>query len=81
MRWTATSAITILPAQNDHLAPCHAHTRHHAGGSGLSQASDELAARLPDLTELTDDERTTITNVIDALITKSKLRAITGGAG
>lgn len=37
--------------------------------------------RLTDLDQVTDDERTTITNVIDALVTKSKLRAITGGAG
>ncbi|GAA4984936.1 helix-turn-helix transcriptional regulator [Actinopolymorpha pittospori] len=30
---------------------------------------------------LIDDERATVTNVIDALVTKSKLRAITSGVG
>jgi hypothetical protein len=38
-------------------------------------------ARLADLDQLTDEERVTITNVIDALVTKAKLRLITGGAG
>lgn len=38
-------------------------------------------ARLADLDQLTDEERATITNVIDALVTKAKLRLITGGAG
>ena len=44
-RWTATSAITILPAQNGHLAPCHAHTRHETGGSGLKFSNVEEARR------------------------------------
>lgn len=30
---------------------------------------------------ISDEERATITNVIDALVTKAKLRLITGGAG
>ncbi|MGD7708306.1 helix-turn-helix domain-containing protein [Microlunatus sp. Y2014] len=47
----------------------------------LNAPSSHLDARLADLDQLTDDERATITNVIDALITKSKLRAITGDAG
>lgn len=40
-----------------------------------------LEARLADLGQLTDEERATITNVIDALVTKTRLRLITGGAG
>ena len=47
----------------------------------LNAPSSHVDARLSDLDQLTDDERATITNVIDALVTKSKLRAITGGAG
>lgn len=47
----------------------------------LTGPSTHLDARLTDLDQLTDDERTTITNVIDALMTKAKLRLITGGAG
>ena len=35
-------------------------------------------ARLADLDQVSDDERTTITNVIDALVTKAKLRLIAG---
>lgn len=31
--------------------------------------------------QLTDEERATITNVIDALVTKAKLRLIICGAG
>ena len=31
--------------------------------------------------QLTDEERATITSVIDALVTKASLRLITGGAG
>lgn len=47
----------------------------------LNAPSNHLDARLADLDQLTDDERTTtITNVIDALVTKGKLRAITSGA-
>lgn len=37
-----------------------------------------IDARLVDLDGLTDDERATITNVIDAITTKAKLRLITG---
>ena len=47
----------------------------------LNTPSNHIDARLADLDQLTDDERTTITNVIDALITKAKLRLITGGTG
>lgn len=43
--------------------------------------SSHVDARLADLDQLSDDERTTIANVIDALVTKAKLRLITGGAG
>ncbi|MGL5850617.1 MAG: helix-turn-helix domain-containing protein [Phycicoccus sp.] len=46
----------------------------------LTAPSSHLDARLTDLDQLTDDERTTITNVIDALITKAKLRLLTSGA-
>ncbi|GAB3170617.1 hypothetical protein GCM10027059_37350 [Myceligenerans halotolerans] len=43
----------------------------------LNTPATIIDARLADgLDTLTDDERTTITNVIDALITKAKLRAI-----
>ncbi|WP_219108469.1 hypothetical protein [Austwickia sp. TVS 96-490-7B] len=45
----------------------------------LTGPSSHHDARHADLDELTDDERATITNVIDALITKSKLCAITSG--
>jgi hypothetical protein len=39
-------------------------------------------ARLADLDRLTDEERATITNVIDAFVAKAKLRLIIiGGAG
>jgi transcriptional regulator with XRE-family HTH domain len=44
----------------------------------LTRPHNPLDARLADLDQLTDDERTTITNVIDALVTKAKLRLITG---
>jgi transcriptional regulator with XRE-family HTH domain len=47
----------------------------------LTGPSTHLDARLADLDQLTDDERTTITNVIDALITKAKIRALTTGTG
>ncbi|GAB3851808.1 hypothetical protein GCM10028801_01900 [Nocardioides maradonensis] len=47
----------------------------------LNAPSSHVDARLADLDQLTDDERATITNVIDALVTKAKLRLITGGAG
>ncbi len=46
----------------------------------LNAPSNHVDARLADLDQLTDDERNTITNVIDALVTKAKLRLITGGA-
>ena len=35
---------------------------------------------LPPLQELTDDERATIANVIDATTTRARLRLITGNA-
>ena len=44
----------------------------------LNAPSSHVDARLADLDQLSDDERTTITNVIDALVTKAKLRLITG---
>ncbi|WP_460766430.1 helix-turn-helix domain-containing protein [Mariniluteicoccus flavus] len=47
----------------------------------LNAPSSHVDARLSDLDQLTDEERATITNVIDALVTKAKLRLITGGAG
>lgn len=47
----------------------------------LTRPTSQLDARLTDLDQLTDDERTTITNVIDALITKAKVRALTNTAG
>lgn len=47
----------------------------------LNAPSSHVDARLTDLDQLTDEERATITNVIDALVTKAKLRLITGGAG
>jgi len=37
-------------------------------------------AKLADLAQLTDDERATIANVIDAITTKARLRLITGNA-
>jgi len=40
--------------------------------------ANAVDARLADLDTLTDDERATITNVIDAITTKAKLRLITG---
>ena len=43
--------------------------------------SSHVDARLADLDQLTDEELATITNVIDALVTKAKSRLITGGAG
>lgn len=46
----------------------------------LNAPSSHVDARLADLDQLTDEERATITNVIDALVTKAKLRLITGGA-
>lgn len=47
----------------------------------LNAPSSHVDARLADLDQLTDEERATIANVIDALVTKAKLRLITGGAG
>jgi len=46
----------------------------------LHAPSSPIDARLADLDGLTDDERATIANVIDAITTKAKLRLITGGA-
>ena len=46
----------------------------------LHAPGNALDARLADLSQLTDDERATITNVIDAITTKAKLRLIIGGA-
>ena len=46
----------------------------------LNAPSSHVDARLADLDQLSDEERTTIANVIDALVTKAKLRLITGGA-
>ena len=43
--------------------------------------SSHVDAHLADLDQLTDEERAAITNVIDAFVTKAKLRLITGGAG
>lgn len=62
----------VLDITVDHLLYENAERR------PLTRPHSQLDARLADLDQLTDDERTTITNVIDALITKSKLRAITG---
>ncbi|MFT3876846.1 MAG: helix-turn-helix transcriptional regulator [Propioniciclava sp.] len=44
----------------------------------LNAPSSHVDVRLADLDQLTDDERATITNVIDAMVTKAKLRLITG---
>jgi len=44
----------------------------------LHAPANAVDARLADLDTLTDDERATITNVIDAITTKAKLRLITG---
>ncbi|HUY45682.1 MAG TPA: helix-turn-helix transcriptional regulator [Streptosporangiaceae bacterium] len=46
----------------------------------LRSASGPIDARLADLPQLTDDERATIANVIDAITTKARLRLITGNA-
>lgn len=46
----------------------------------LNAPSTIVDARLADLDQLTDDERATIANVIDALVTKAKLRLLTSGA-
>ena len=46
----------------------------------LHAPSSPIDARLADLDGLTDDERATIANVIDAITTKAKLRLLTGGA-
>lgn len=54
---------------------------HDADRRPLNAPGNHVDARLADLDQLTDDERNTITNVIDALVTKAKLRLITGGAG
>ena len=44
----------------------------------LNAPSNHVDARLADLDDLSDEECTTIANVIDALVTKTKLRLITG---
>ena len=62
----------ILNITVDHLLYDNAERR------PLTGPSTHLDAQLADLNHLTDDERTTITNVIDALTTKAKLRLITG---
>jgi hypothetical protein len=46
----------------------------------LHAPADPLEAHSADLVALRDDDRTTVTNVIDALITKARLRLITTGA-
>lgn len=46
----------------------------------LNAPSNHVDARLADLDQLTDEERNTVTNVINAVVTKAKLRLITGGA-
>ncbi len=47
----------------------------------LNALNGPVEARLAYLDQLTDEERATITNVIDALVTGSKFRRITSGAG
>lgn len=47
----------------------------------LNAPSNHVDARLADLDQLTEEERATITNVIDALVTIARLRLITGRAG
>lgn len=42
--------------------------------------ADEFSARLPDLATLDSTDRAAVLKVLDAFVTKSKLRAITGGA-
>ncbi|WP_203337840.1 hypothetical protein [Nocardioides limicola] len=44
----------------------------------LNAPSSHVDARLADLDQPSDEERATIANVIDALVTKAKLRLITG---
>ncbi|NYG58740.1 transcriptional regulator with XRE-family HTH domain [Nocardioides daedukensis] len=61
-------SVDYLPFDNAERRPLNAPSRH-------------VDARLVDLDQLSDEERTTIANVIDALVTKAKLRLITGGAG
>ena len=46
-----------------------------------SSIARTVDARLADLDQLIDEARATITNVIDALVTKAKLRLIARGAG
>ena len=46
----------------------------------LRSPSGPIDAKLADLPHLTDDERATIANVIDAITTKARLRLITGNA-
>lgn len=46
----------------------------------LNAPSNHVDARLADLDQLTDEERATITNVIDALGTNAKLRLVSPAA-
>jgi transcriptional regulator with XRE-family HTH domain len=46
----------------------------------LHAVANPIEAHAADLATLSDDDRATITNVIDALVTKAKLRLITTGA-
>ncbi len=51
-----------------------------AEGRPLKAPSNHVHASLADPDQLTDDERATITNVIDALVTKAKLCLLANGA-
>ncbi|WP_116115990.1 helix-turn-helix domain-containing protein [Austwickia chelonae] len=78
-RWASTTP----PGGHDMPSPFHGDrlkTLRTERGWSQAELAEKIGsdARLTDLDQLTEDERTTITNVIDALITKSKLRALTG---
>lgn len=47
----------------------------------LRAPEDVLGDNLAGIATLNDDDKAALLNVLDALITKTKLRAITGGAG
>ncbi len=65
------------------IAPDDVHDRlRRTPPTGPAQPlSSHVDARLAVLDQLTDEDRATIANVIDALVTKAKLRLVTGGAG
>jgi len=44
-------------------------------------ALDGLGERLADLAELSDEDRAALLNVLDALVAKSRLKALAGGIG